>query len=69
MSWRLIYKENKIIDLFESNGITHTRNNLFISDSLDECFSKIDELKLNTTYIIGNEKIIFSGGTRTTEDI
>jgi len=69
MSWRLIYKENKVIDLLESNGITYTQNNIFISDSLDECFSKIDELKLNTTYIVGDEKIIFSAGTRTTEDI
>jgi len=70
MSWRLAYKIDKVITLFESDGSTYTRKELFISDELEDCFNKIDELKLNYTYFSGNTKqIIFSGGTRTIEDI
>lgn len=69
MSWRLIYKDEDVIDLFESSGVTYTQKNLFVSNTLDECFTKIDDLKLNAVYNIDNERIIFSGGTRTIEDI
>ena len=70
MSWRLVYNMDKVVILFESDGITRTPNNLFISDNLEDCFNKIDELKLNYTYHSGGTtEIIFSGGTRIIEDI
>ena len=70
MSWRLVYKIDKVITLFESDGSTYTRKELFISDELEDCFNKIDVLKLEYIYFSGNTtKIIFSGGSRTIEDI
>jgi hypothetical protein len=42
---------------------------LLFFDTQEECFNKIDELKLNYTYYSGGTtEIIFSGGTRTIED-
>jgi hypothetical protein len=39
-------------------------------DTLEESFDKIDDLKLNYTYLSGSTtEIIFSGGTRTIKDI
>ena len=70
MSWRLVYENNKVCALFESEGTTHTTKNLLFFDTQEECFDKIDELRLNYTYFSGGTtEIIFSGGTRTIEDI
>ena len=70
MSYRLVYENNKVYALLESSGTTYTTKNLLFFDTQEECFNKIDELKLNYTYFSGNTKqIIFSGGTRTIEDI
>ena len=72
---------DKVVILFESDGITRTPNNLFISDNypflsrngkpeLEDCFNKIDELKLDYTYFSGDTKqIIFSNGIRTIKDV
>lgn len=43
--WRLVYWENKVVDLFESKGIAHTINNLFCGTE-KECLNQIDELNL-----------------------
>ena len=70
MSWRLVYENDMVYALLESEGKTYTRKNLLYFDTMEECFSKIDELELNATYPIDNKKeIIFSGGTRTIKDI
>jgi hypothetical protein len=70
MSWRLIYNTNKVISLFESDGVTYTSKELFISNNLEDCFNKIDELEYYYKYPKGDTQvIIFSGGTRTIEDI
>lgn len=45
--WRLVYWESKVVDLFESGGITHTINNLFWG-SEKECLERIEQLKLQT---------------------
>ena len=70
MSYRLVYENNKVYALLESSGTTYTTKNLLFFDTQEECFNKIDELKLNYTYYSGGTtEIIFSGGTRTIEDI
>ena len=70
MSWRLVYENDTVYALLESEGKTYTRKNLLYFDTMEECFSKIDELELNATYPIDSKKeIIFSGGTRTIKDI
>lgn len=66
VSWRLIYSNTEVIDLFETNDITATPYSIFNAPTQDECFNKIDELKLTYYYTTGGtEVIIFSGGTRT----
>ena len=70
MSYRLVYENNKVYALLESEGTTYTSKKLLFFDTLEESFNKIDELKLNYTYFSGGTtEIIFSGGTRTIEDI
>jgi len=70
MNYRLIYEGNKVYGLHYSSGNTETLKKLLFFNTLEECFNKIDELKLNYTYFSGDTKqIIFSGGTRTVEDI
>lgn len=70
MSWRLVYENNKVYALLESEGTTYTSKNLMFFDTLEESFDKIDDLKLNYTYLSGSTtEIIFSGGTRTIKDI
>ena len=70
MSYRLVYENNKVYTLLESEGTTYTSKKLLFFDTLEESFNKIDELKLNYTYFSGGTtEIIFSGGTRTIEDI
>jgi len=69
MKWRLIHTNTDVIDLFETNDLTITPHQIYDANTKDECFSKIDELKLTYRYTTdGTEVIIFSGGTRTTID-
>lgn len=66
MNWRLIYTNTEVIDLFETNGITATPYSIFNVPTQEECFDKIDELKLTYYYPLNeNEILLFSGGTRT----
>ena len=66
MSWRLIYENKKVYGLFTSSGITLTNNNLFVSDTLEECFDEIDSLELTMIWFSGDTtEILFSAGTRT----
>jgi hypothetical protein len=66
MSWRLIYTNAEVIDLFETNDMTVTPHLIFNAPTQEECFDKIDELKLTYYYTTdGINYIIFSGGTRT----
>ena len=44
-SWRLVYWNGKVCDLFESEGRTWTINNLFCGTE-DECLEEIKRLKL-----------------------
>ena len=70
MSWRLVYENNKVCALFESEGTTYTTKNLLFFDTQEECFNKIDELQL-TYYNTSDDTetiILFSGGTRTILD-
>ena len=46
LSWRLVHDGTYIIYLFESDGITETPLNLFISNTKEECEEKIQELGL-----------------------
>ena len=46
--WRLVHWDGVVKDLFESEGITHTINHLFVGTK-EECISKIKELKLEYT--------------------
>jgi hypothetical protein len=67
MNWRLIYTNTEVIDLFETNDITATPYSIFNAPTQEECFNKIDELKLTYYYPLNeNEILLFSGGTRTT---
>jgi|10_taG_2_1085330.scaffolds.fasta_scaffold20175_2 hypothetical protein len=69
MNYRLVYENNKVYALHHSNGNTETLKNLLYFDKLEDCFDKIDELKLEYTYFSGDTiEIIFSGGTRTIKD-
>ena len=44
--WRLVWKDNgNVKDLFESEGVTHTKYHLFCGTK-EECMSKIKELGL-----------------------
>lgn len=66
MSWRLIYENKKVYGLFESESLTLTNKNLFVSDSLKDCFNIIDAKELVALWPSGDTKdILFSGGTRT----
>ena len=66
MVWRFIYDTEKVYDLFETSDITLTTRNVFDGNTIDECFNKIDELKIYCIYPLNDmQDIIFSGGTRT----
>jgi len=45
-SWRLIYTNNIVLDLFESEGITSTIYNLFVSKNKQDCLDQISFLNL-----------------------
>jgi hypothetical protein len=69
MSWRLVYSDSKIIDLFEVRGNTFTPHTIYNGSDRDDCFNKIDELEYYYEYPTGNtQTIIFSGGSRTIID-
>ncbi len=66
MIWRLIYTNTEAIDLFETNGITATPYQIFDTNTQEEGFDKIDELKITYYYPLNeNEILLFSGGNRT----
>jgi len=66
MVWRFIYDTEKVYDLFETSDITLTTKNVFDGNTIDECFNKIDELKIYCVYPLNDtQDIIFSGGART----
>jgi len=66
MIWRLIHTNTEVIDLLETNGITATPHQIFNANTQDECFDKIDELKITYYYPLNeNEILLFSGGNRT----
>ena len=70
MEWKLIYKDGQVCNLLQTEGKIYTRKTVYAGINQEECFSKIDELQLNYTYYSGGTtEIIFSGGTRTIEDI
>ena len=65
MGWDLIYENDTVYGLLETEGKTYTRKVLLTFDTMGGCFNKIDELELNATYPTGDTKvIIFSAGTR-----
>lgn len=45
-SWRLIYTDNTVLDLFESEGVTSTIYNLFVAENKQECLDHISSLNL-----------------------
>ena len=45
-SWRLIYNDTDVLDLFESEGITSTIHNLFTSTNYQDCLALISSLNL-----------------------
>lgn len=70
MSWRLIYENKKVYGLLESTGVTLTNSNLFVANTLKDCFDEVDSLELTMLWPSGDTKdILFSGGTRTIIDI
>ena len=70
MDWRLVYENNKVYALLETSGTTYTTKNLLFFDTQEECFDKIDELRLNQTdFSGGTTESSVRGGTRTIEDI
>lgn len=66
MIWRLIHTNSEVVDLFETNGITATPHQIFESNTQEECFDKIDELKITYYYPLNeNEILFFKEGIRT----
>ena len=45
ISWRLVHDGVKVLDFFESQGITGTRNTLFVGTE-EECKAEIEKLGL-----------------------
>jgi hypothetical protein len=68
MIWRLIYSDNEIIDLFKTSDITISIHNIFDSNSIEDCYKKIEELKFDYEHTEdGFEYIMFNNGDRTYE--
>ena len=55
--WRLVYKDNKVLDLFESDGETSSLNSLF-GGTEKECLAEIERLELD--YEISEENIFLN---------
>ena len=49
--WRLIHDNNKVYGLIsDDNSKIHTNKTIFNGTTQEECFNKIDELKLSYTF-------------------
>lgn len=46
MSWRLIYDNERVIQLFQSEGYTKSMHNIFLANSKEECLAEIYILNL-----------------------
>lgn len=46
LSWRLVYDNNKVIDLFQSDSFTETIHNIFLAKSKESCLTEIYRLSL-----------------------
>jgi hypothetical protein len=46
LSWRLIYDDKKVIDLFQSDGYTRSTYNIFLANSKEACLTEIYKLNL-----------------------
>lgn len=46
LCWRLVHDGVKVLTLFESTGLTWTRNTLFCATTEKECLSEIARLRL-----------------------
>jgi len=46
MSWRLVHDGNRVIDLFESSGVTSTMHTIYLASSIEECQAQIYSLSL-----------------------
>lgn len=46
MCWRLVHDGSKVINLFESSGITHSMNTIFLANTIEECETEIYSLNL-----------------------
>ena len=68
MVWRLIYNDTEILSLFETSDITLTKNYIFDGNTIEECYTKIEELKFDFEYTLDEiTYTIFENGMRTTE--
>jgi hypothetical protein len=68
MVWRLIYNDTEIFSLFETSDITLTKNYIFDGNTIEECYTKIEELKFDFEYTLDEiTYTIFENGMRTTE--
>ena len=66
MGLKLIYKNDKVCNLFNIEGSLYTRKSVYDCTSEEDCFNKIDELQLNYSGLSGGTiNVLFSGGTRT----
>ena len=69
-NWKLIYNNISVIDLSNDSGIIKTQSNIFEGATQDDCFSKIDELRITYYHQLNDdEMLVFSGGTRTVINI
>lgn len=46
MSWRLVYDDKKVIQLFQSDGYTMSKHNIFLANSKEACLTEIYRLNL-----------------------
>ena len=68
MIWRLIYNDTEIFSLFETSDITLTKNYIFDGNTIEECYTKIEELKFDFEYTLDKiNYVVFKNGIRSTE--
>lgn len=46
LSWRLIFTDKKVIQLFQSDGYTQSTYNIFLANSKEACLTEIYRLNL-----------------------
>ena len=51
LSWRLVHDGSKVLDLFESEGHTWTKNTLFVGTE-EECLKEIENLGLEPLPVV-----------------